>query len=130
MYMWVVSRLSWPAKDRYCIACAYIAKVVYNFPDTRHLIERLQSDPQLGTICGWKPGDKLPHESTFSRAFTEFAEMQLPQFVHEALIRVNVSRTVPPSARLRRRRRNAVPSLRGKASHTRRKKLACNGSAR
>ncbi len=76
-----------PAKDRYCIACAYVAKVVYNFPDTRHLIERLQSDPQLCTICGWKPGDKLPHESTFSRAFTEFAEMQLPQFVHEALIR-------------------------------------------
>jgi len=76
-----------PAKDRYCIACAYVAKVVYNFPDTRHLIERLQSDPQLRTICGWKPADKLPHESTFSRAFAEFAEMQLPQFVQEALIR-------------------------------------------
>jgi hypothetical protein len=29
----------------------------------------------------------LPHESTFSRAFEEFARMQLPQFVHEALIR-------------------------------------------
>jgi Transposase DDE domain/Transposase domain (DUF772) len=76
-----------PAKDRYCIACAYVAKAVYNFPDTRHLIERLQSDPQLRTICGWKPAEKLPHESTFSRAFTEFAAMELPQFVHEALIR-------------------------------------------
>ena len=29
----------------------------------------------------------LPHESTFSRAFAEFATMELPQFVHEALIR-------------------------------------------
>ena len=28
-----------PAKDRYAIACAYVAKVVYNFRDTRHLIE-------------------------------------------------------------------------------------------
>jgi hypothetical protein len=76
-----------PPKDRYCIACAYVAKVVYNFPETRHLIERLQSDPQLRTVCGWKPQEKLPHESTFSRAFAEFAEMELPQFVHEALIR-------------------------------------------
>ena len=38
-------------------------------------------------ICGWKPGEKIPHESTFSRAFAEFAQMELPQFVHEALIR-------------------------------------------
>jgi hypothetical protein len=28
----------------------------------------------------------VPHESTFSRAFAEFAAMELPQFVHEALI--------------------------------------------
>src|SRR5438874_1920940 len=76
-----------PAKDRYAIACAYVAKVVYNFPDTRDLLDRLQNDPQLRMICGWKPGEKIPHESTFSRAFAEFAEMELPQFVHEALIR-------------------------------------------
>lgn len=29
----------------------------------------------------------MPHESTFSRAFAEFAAIELPQFVHEALIR-------------------------------------------
>jgi len=29
----------------------------------------------------------VPHEATFSRAFDEFARMELPQFVHEALIR-------------------------------------------
>ena len=76
-----------PAKDRYAIACAYVAKVVYNFPDTRHLIERLQNDPQLRVVCGWRREETLPHESTFSRAFAEFATMELPQFVHEALIR-------------------------------------------
>jgi len=42
---------------------------------------------QLRSICGWKYEHQIPHESTFSRAFAEFAEMQLPQFVHEALIR-------------------------------------------
>src|SRR5437762_10613203 len=68
-----------PAKNRYAIACAYVAKVVYNFPDTRHLIERLQNDPQLRALCGWKREEVLPHESTFSRAFTEFASMELPQ---------------------------------------------------
>jgi IS5 family transposase len=41
----------------------------------------------LRAICGWKYVHQLPHESTFSRAFAEFAQMQLPQFVHEALIR-------------------------------------------
>jgi hypothetical protein len=75
-----------PAQDRYAIACAFVAKAVYNFSTTRHLIERLQSDPQLRGICGWKRSQDVPHESSFSRAFAEFAAMELPQFVHEALI--------------------------------------------
>jgi len=76
-----------PAKDRYAIACALVAKAVYNFPTTRDLLDRLHSDQQLLRICGWNRAEQLPHESTFSRAFAEFAEMELPQFVHEALIR-------------------------------------------
>jgi hypothetical protein len=76
-----------PPRDRYVIACAFIAKSVYNFPQTSDLLERLRSDEQLRMICGWKRGEVLPHESTFSRAFAEFARMELPQFVHEALVR-------------------------------------------
>lgn len=76
-----------PAKDRRAIATAFVAKAVYNFSDTRSLLERLASDEQLRLICGWKRGQPLPHESTFSRAFSEFAQMELPQFVHEALVR-------------------------------------------
>src|SRR5882757_2858354 len=76
-----------PAKDRYAIASAFVAKAVYNFPETRDLLERLSSDEQLRLICGWKRGQRPPHESTFSRAFAEFALMELPQFVHEALVR-------------------------------------------
>jgi hypothetical protein len=76
-----------PAKDRYCIACAFVAKAVYNLNTTRQLIELLSKDDQLRSICGWKRATDLPHESTFSRAFAEFAAMELPQFVHEALIR-------------------------------------------
>jgi hypothetical protein len=75
-----------PSKDRLAIACAFVAKAVYGFSLTRQLLERLHQDPQLRGICGWKHARQVPHESTFSRAFAEFAAMELPQFVHEALI--------------------------------------------
>lgn len=76
-----------PPRNRHAIASAFVAKAVYNLPRTSDLLERLGSDEQLRLICGWKRGETLPHESTFSRAFAEFAEMELAQFVHEALIR-------------------------------------------
>lgn len=75
-----------PSKDRLAIASAFVAKAVYGFTLTRQLLERLQQDEQLRRICGWKHAHQVPHESTFSRAFAEFAAMELPQFVHEALI--------------------------------------------
>jgi hypothetical protein len=76
-----------PSKDRLAIASAFVAKVVYGFTTTRQLLEALHRDDHLRRICGWNSARQLPHESTFSRAFEEFARMQLPQFVHEALIR-------------------------------------------
>jgi hypothetical protein len=76
-----------PCKDRLAIASAFVAKAVYGFSHTRQLLDALQRDAQLRRICGWKEARQVPHESTFSRAFAEFARMQLGQFVHEALIR-------------------------------------------
>jgi hypothetical protein len=69
-----------PQRDRVAIACAFVARAVYNFPRTTDLLERLRSDEQLRLICGWKHGEVLPHESTFSSAFSEFARMELAQF--------------------------------------------------
>ena len=76
-----------PSKDRLAIASAFVAKVVYGFSTTRQLLEALHRDDHLRRLCGWNVEGPLPHESTFSRAFEEFARMELPQFVHEALIR-------------------------------------------
>ena len=76
-----------PSKDRLAIASAFVAKAVYGFSLTRQLLDALARDAQLRGICGWKESWQVPHESTFSRAFDEFARMDLPQFVHEALIR-------------------------------------------
>ena len=75
-----------PSKDRLAIAAAFVAKAVYGFGLTRQLLERLRNDQQLRRICGWKYAHQVPHASTFSRAFAEFSRMELPQFVHEALI--------------------------------------------
>jgi len=75
-----------PCKDRLAIAASFVAKAVYGFHLTRQLLERLRQDEQLRRICGWETARQVPHESTFSRAFAGFAEMELPQFVHEALI--------------------------------------------
>ena len=76
-----------PSKDRLAIASAFVAKAIYGFATTRTLLNALANDAQLRRICGWREAWQVPHEATFSRAFDEFAQMQLPAFVHEALIR-------------------------------------------
>ena len=60
----------------------------------------LGRDAQLRRICGWEKARQVPHESTFSRAFDEFARTELAQFVHEALIReTQKDRLIGPIAR-------------------------------
>jgi hypothetical protein len=76
-----------PAKDRACIARAFVAKAVYDMPTTRVLLDRLSTDASLRRLCGWERKSQVPSESVFSRAFAEFADTQLTQRVHEALIR-------------------------------------------
>lgn len=87
---WIPVARGWngrPSKDRMALASAFVAKAVFNLTTTRQLMDLLRSDEQVRRICGWRRASELPHESTFSRAFAEFAAMELPQFVHEALIR-------------------------------------------
>jgi hypothetical protein len=76
-----------PKKDRIAIARAFVAKAVYNMTTTRSLIDRLETDPSMRRICGWEQKSQIPYESTFSRAFAEFARSELPQQVHRALIK-------------------------------------------
>ena len=75
-----------PQDNRQSIARAFIAKAVYNMNTTRMLIERLKSDITLRRICGWEQQSDIPEEWTFSRAFREFSDSELPSRVHEALI--------------------------------------------
>jgi hypothetical protein len=73
--------------NRLSLAPAFLAKAIYNLPTTRPLIQRLQSGSQLRRLCGWDTASQVPTESTFSRAFAEFAAAGLPAQVHDALVR-------------------------------------------
>jgi hypothetical protein len=76
-----------PVEDRHALARSFIAKAVFNFPTTRALIDRLCADATLRRLCGWEGVGQVPSESTFSRAFAEFARGRLPALVHEALVK-------------------------------------------
>jgi len=75
-----------PCEDRRALAAAFLAKAVFNCVTTRQLIEQLRSNTQMRRLCGWNTAADVPHESTFSRAFAEFAQSELPQLLHRALI--------------------------------------------
>jgi hypothetical protein len=76
-----------PLEDRHALARAFVAKAVLALPTTSGLIERLTVDATLRRLCGWERRSEVPSESTFSRAFAEFAASALPSRVHEALIK-------------------------------------------
>lgn len=83
-----------PREDRVAIGRAFVAKMVFNMATTRLLLDRLQSDPTVRRLCGWERREEVPSESTFSRAFAEFAESRLPERVHEALIEKNLGEQI------------------------------------
>jgi hypothetical protein len=72
-----------PPHERAWLANAFVAKTVLGLSTTVALIERLKIDRTLRRSCGFAPCKKLPSESTFSRAFEEFAQGRLAERVHE-----------------------------------------------
>jgi Transposase DDE domain/Transposase domain (DUF772) len=75
-----------PPEDRRALARAFVAKTVLGVPTTSALIERLAVDRSLRRILGWERRAQVPSEATFSRAFAEFAQGELPDKIHAALI--------------------------------------------
>ena len=78
-----------PPCARVWLAHAFIAKHVYQFPTTGALIEALRARPTLRRLCGWESAGDIPSEPTFSRAFAAFARDQLPQRIHENMVKVH-----------------------------------------
>src|SRR5262245_31152632 len=87
-----IERFEWQGvgrerRQRLPILLAFIAKAVWNFARTRDLLDRLAHDAALRRLCGWEKAADVPHESTFSRAFAEFARSELAQAIHAARVR-------------------------------------------
>jgi len=76
-----------PRKQRAALARSFIAKITLKLSFTAQLRDYLLSDKQLRRICGWDRLQEIPSESTFSRAFEEFSESNLPEVVHRELIK-------------------------------------------
>jgi hypothetical protein len=76
-----------PPEYRSQIARAFVAKAVLDLPTTEALIDRLQNDLSLRRICGFKSRYDVPGSWTFSRAFAEFSQLDLPSITHNLLIR-------------------------------------------
>ena len=114
-----------PAEDRRALARAFVAKAVLGVPTTTALIERLDVDKSLRRILGWERRAQAPSDATFSRAFAEFAQGDLPANMHAALIERSLrsaaassgrSHATPPKSRRARsrprRRRTTTTTIR------------------
>jgi transposase len=74
--------------DRRPLARAFLAKAFFNMSQTRALKELLDQSGALRKLCGM---EWAPSEPTFSRAFSQFAQMGLGPLVHAALVKKFVS---------------------------------------
>ena len=80
-----------PTSSRKALGRAFVAKAVSNAPTTSDFRNRILADPILRRMCGWEERDQVPSESTFSRAFREFAQKNVPAQRHKALINRTLS---------------------------------------
>jgi hypothetical protein len=127
-----------PPRDRAALATAFLAKSILNLSTTRQLIDRLRADAQLRRLCGWNHIRALPHESKFSRAFALFAESELPQQLHAAVIKttqtgrlvghiardstaIEAREHIPEALMQQKRRSKAAKPKRKKGAHARAK---------
>ena len=84
-----IRRFRYPGRnilDRQALARAFVAKACYRYATTSDLRRALLSAVNLRRICGFVAAKDIPSESTFSRAFAEFALDSLGTQVHDALV--------------------------------------------
>jgi hypothetical protein len=89
-----MSRYDWcgigcPPHERTWLLHACIAKEVYQFSNREALYDAIKARPTLRRLCGWERLQDVPSLSTFCRAFAQFAEDELPQKIHEALVKLH-----------------------------------------
>jgi hypothetical protein len=79
-----------PLKEREAVARAFLAKLIMKFRDNKQLRSNLLSNQNLRMICGFGSLNSVPSESSFSRAFKEFATANLGEVVHKAMVEKHI----------------------------------------
>ena len=92
-YRWIGNGC--PPKDHLALCKAFIAKAVWDFPTTRHLIDAVCHRPTLRRLCGWETLGEVPCEATFSRALTD--TLSLTKYTHRQPARRVPRYQLPPS---------------------------------
>ena len=87
-----------PKESRTSLFKAFILKAVYNEPTTSITIEIIKDNPVLLSLCGWECKSQVPSESTFSRAFKEFSDMNLNQLIQDDMTTKYLSNELPHHA--------------------------------
>jgi len=73
-----------PRKSEMLLLVLLLPKPEYNMPTTRALLDRLACDKKLRRICGWEAeGREYQANQHFQGLSHEFAESQLPSYVHQ-----------------------------------------------
>lgn len=76
-----------PPHSRVCILKSFLMKSALNIMENKKLREILLGSDELRKLCGWDEVQDVPSESTFSRVFRDFAEMNVAQHIHEYLVK-------------------------------------------
>ena len=76
-----------PRQSRFCILKSFLLKSALNIMENKKLRETLLGNDELRKLCGWDEAHDVPSESTFSRAFRDFAQMNVAQHIHEYLVK-------------------------------------------
>jgi len=79
-----------PRDGRLPVLKAFMAKMVFRYPNTRALLAGVKGSPKLRRLCGWETAGEIPSEPTFSRAFAEFAAAGVLSTIHEAMVVENL----------------------------------------
>ena len=88
----LLARYDWkgvgcPPHERVWLLHAFIAKEVYQFPTREALVDALKARPTAAPALRLGERQRTAQPSTFCRAFGQFAADELPQAIHEALVK-------------------------------------------
>lgn len=92
LFQW--KRIGCKPHNRESILKSLIAKSIFNIKHTRGLVCYLKSSSILRRLCGWENLADIPSESTFSRAFNSFSNIEVGNLIHNDLITENLSHKI------------------------------------